>query len=109
MRLVWVSRHELNEKNKEILSKAFGHYEVYQYKDTVNNVSELIEFADSVDADAYVVVLPINLIADLIKADNRPIYRFIVNRILKDDGSVEFVPVGLEKIVKVELVTEKVV
>jgi len=109
VKIVWVSRHDLNEKNYEILEKAFGDVEVYQYSDTVKDVPELIEFADEVGADAYVVVLPPHLIMELQKKDKRPIYRFVVERIVNDDGSVTVIPVGLERVVEVKIVTERIV
>ncbi len=109
VKLVWVSRHELTEKNHEILKKAFGEYEIVQYKNTINNIEELIEFADEHGADAYIAVLPPNLIQELLVKDKRPIYRFVVERILKENGEAEFIPVGLEAILKIEIVTERIV
>jgi len=44
MKVLWISRHELNERNWEILKKAFGdNVEVVQYKDTVTDVNKLKE------------------------------------------------------------------
>ena len=107
--LVWVSRHELNEKNNEILKRAFGDYEIVRFSQTVTDVSELVKFANENDADAYVVVLPPHLIQQLMNADRRPIYRFVVNRIVDESGNATFVPIGLERIVKIEVVTERIV
>jgi len=110
VKLVWVSRHELNEKNLEILRKAFGDIvEVLQYKETVRDVNELVRFAESHNADAFVVVLPPHLIQQLLQATDKPVYRFIVERKVKENGEVEFTPVGLERIVRIEVVTERVV
>lgn len=110
VKLVWVSRHSLTEKNWDILKCAFPQgVTLYQYRDTVSDVRELKEFADKVEADAYVVVLPPHLIQQLMQIDRRPIYRFVVDRKLLPDGEVIFDPVGLERIVKIEVVTERVV
>ena len=108
-RLVWVSRHSLLPENHTILRKAFGEYEVFQYDKTIERIEELIEFANKVHADAYVVVLPPNLIAELIQKDKRPVYRFLVTRTVKDDGSAEFRPYGLEIIKEIRVVTERIV
>ena len=109
MKMVWVSRHELNEKNREILQKAFKEYEVVQCRETVKDIRELIEFADKEGADAYIVVLPPHLIQQLLSKDKRPVYRFIVERKVDKEGNAEFTPVGLERIVRVEIVTERVI
>ena len=110
MRIVWVSRHELNEKNHEILKKAFGEYEVVQYKETVKDVAELLDFARNVMADALIVVLPPNILQELIqKKGSISVYRFTVERIVKEDGSVKFIPTGLEEIVEIKIVTRRVV
>jgi hypothetical protein len=108
MKILWVSRHELNDRNLDILKKAFGDVEVVQYADTVRDVRELIQYAEQNSVDAFIVVLPPNLIMELLKQTDRPVYRFIVERKLKN-GEAEFIPIGLERIVKVEVVTERVV
>ena len=107
--LIWVSRHKLTSENHEILRKAFGDYEVVQYAETVTDVSELVKFANENDADAYVVVLPPHLIQQLMNADRRPIYRFVVNRIVDESGNAVFTPIGLERIVEIRIVTERIV
>jgi len=111
MRLVWVSRHELTEENWRILRKAFGleEIEVVQYTKTVEDIRELIEFADQHGADAFVVVLPPHLIQQLLQATDKPVYRFVVEREVLPNGEAKFTPIGLERIVRVEIVTERVV
>jgi len=108
-RIVWVSRHGLDERNHRILQEAFKDYEIVQYKETVKDVGELIEFADENEADVYIVVLPPHIVQQLLSKDKRPVYRFIVERKVDEEGNAEFTPVGLEKIVEVRIVTEKVV
>ncbi len=108
MRLVWVSRHDLTNENWKILEKAFGKVEVFQYKETVKDVKELKEFADRHDANGYIVVLPPHFIMDLMKIDNRPIYRFVVNRIIIGN-EVEYIPIGLERVIEIHVVTERIV
>ena len=108
MKIVWVSRHELDERNHRILQEAFKDYEIVQYKETVKDVKELVDFADKHNADAYVVVLPPHLIQQLLK-DKRPVYRFIVEREVDEIGNVKFTPIGLERIVKIQIITERVV
>jgi len=109
MRFVWVSRHELTDLNKQILQKAFNDYEITQYKDTVQDVRDLKQFADQHGADAYIVVLPPHLIQQLMQVDKRPIYRFIVERKVDEQGNAVFNPIGLEQIKEIKVVTERVV
>ena len=109
MRLVWVSRHELTDLNKQILQKAFGDFDVVQFADTVQDVKELKAFADQHKADAYIIVLPPHLTQQLMQTDKRPIYRFVVERRLKENGEAEFIPIGLEQIKEIRVVTERIV
>jgi len=110
MKLVWVSRHELTPQNHQILKQAFGDdYEVIQFKETVKDVRELKRFADDVGGDGYVVVLPPHLIMELMKIDQRPVYRFVVERKVLESGDVEIKPIGLEQILEVKVVTKRIV
>jgi len=109
VRLVWVSRHELTDLNKQILQKAFGDFDVVQFKDTVQDIKQLRQFADQHRADAYVVVLPPHLIQQLLAIDQRPIYRFIVERKVDEQGNAVFTPIGLEQIKEIKVVTERIV
>ena len=109
MRFVWVSRHELTDLNKQILQKAFGDFDVVQFKDTVQDVRDLKQFADQHGADAYVVVLPPHLIQQLLAIDKRPIYRFIIERKVDEQGNAVFNPIGLEQIKEIKVVTKRIV
>lgn len=107
--LLWVSRHELTDRNHSILRKAFGEYEVVQYRETVQDVKQLKQYADENGVDAYIVVLPPNLIMELMKIDRRPIYRFITERKVDEQGNAIFTPIGLEKIEEIKIVTTHIV
>lgn len=107
-KIVWISRHELDERNKEILNKAFGSWELVKWvKDTVTP-EDLKKLAEEYSDAAFVVVLPPQLLAELIKY-TREVYRFVVNREVKEDGTAVFTPVGLERVLKIEVVTERLV
>lgn len=108
-RVVWVSRHELTFENHLIMQRAFGVVSVVQFRDTVNDVQELIKFAEDNDADAFIVVLPPHLIQQLLQRTDKPVYRFVVEREVDEQGNAIFKPVGLERIVKIEFVTERIV
>jgi len=109
MKIVWVSRHKMTRENCDILRRAFSEFEVVQYSNTVKNVKELIEFANREGADVYIVVLPPHIVQQLLSKDKRPVYRFIVEREVDETGNVKVIPVGLERIVRIEIITEKVI
>ena len=107
-KIVWVSRHELTKRNEEILNKAFGNWELVAWiKETVTP-EKLKELTDEYSDAAFVVVLPPQLLAELLRS-TKEVYRFIVNREIKEDGTAVFTPTGLERIVRIEIVTERVV
>lgn len=107
--VIWVSRHPLSMENIEILRKAFGDdIRIRQVTKTLTEeeVKGLVEY-NGKDAK-YVVVLPPNLLQALIDT-GAEVYRFVVERKLKKDGSTDITPVGLERVLKIEYVTERVV
>lgn len=108
VRVVWISRHELNERNREILDRAFGRWEIVEWvRDTVD-VQMLRELAEKHRDAKFVVVLPPQLIMELLRHTNE-VFRFIVDRKVREDGSAEFIPIGLEKIKEIKIVTERIV
>ena len=108
MKVVWISRHQLNEENKEILSRAFGSWELVKWvRDTVTP-EKLKELTEEYSDAAFVVVLPPQLLAELLRY-TKEVYRFVVDREVKEDGTAVFTPVGLERVARIEIVTERLV
>jgi hypothetical protein len=107
-KVVWISRHKLNEANKEILTRAFGEWELVEWIRETVTTTDLQELVEKHKDAMFVVVLPPQLIAELLKFTPN-VYRFTVERTVDEHGNVVFTPVGLEKIVRVEIVTERVV
>ena len=113
-KMVWISRHNLNERNHEILDKAFGEgVPIYQIKETLNRedirkMVELLKEEGELETTAFVVVLPMDLISELLKY-TKNVFRFTVIRKVKEDGSAEITPTGLEQILKVEVKTKNLV
>ena len=107
-KIVWVSRHELDERNKEILNRAFGSWELAKWvKDTVTP-EKLKELTEEYSDAAFVVVLPPQLLAELLRY-TKEVYRFLVDREVNEDGTAIFTPTGLERVVRIEIVTERLV
>jgi hypothetical protein len=107
-KIIWISRHELTDENKRILSKAFGEWElVEQVKQTVT-AEDLKRLVEKHKDAKFVVVLPPHLLSELLK-HTQEVYRFVVERTVDEQGNAVFTPIGLEKIIKIEVVTERVV
>jgi hypothetical protein len=107
-KIVWISRHELNKKNKEILTRAFGEWEIAEWVRETVTAEDLKELTEKHKDAMFVVVLPPQLIAELLKFTPN-VYRFTVERTVAEHGNVVFTPVGLEKIIRIEIVTERVI
>ena len=107
--VIWISRHPLSLENIEILRKAFGDdIRIKQITKTLTeeNVENIVEY-NGTEAK-YVVVLPPNLLQAFLDT-GAEVYRFVVERELKEDGSVHIRPVGLERVKEIKYVTERVV
>jgi hypothetical protein len=107
-RVVWISRHELNEKNREILTRAFGKWELAEWVRETVTAEDLKQLAEKHKDAKFVVVLPPQLIAELLKY-TKEVYRFVVDRRVDEQGNAVFIPIGLEKVVRIEIVTERIV
>lgn len=111
-KIVWISRHNLTPENYEILSKAFGEgIPVFQIRETLDreDIKKLVDlFKDELETTAFVVVLPMDLTAELLKYTSN-VYKFTVARKVKEDGSVEVTPTGLVQVLKVEVKTKPIV
>jgi len=108
VKVVWISRHELNEKNREILDKAFGSWELVDWIKETIAIEDIKTLVEKHKDAKFVVVLPPNLLAEFLRFTNE-VYRFIVEREVKPDGTAVFTPVGLEKITRIVIETERVV
>ena len=107
-KIVWISRHPLTAENEDILRRAFGNYTVSQISETVDEEKLRQIVAEHGREAKYVVVLPPQLIAALLR-EGAEVYRFLVEREVLPDGGVRITPVGLERVLRIEVVTERVV
>lgn len=107
--VIWISRHPLSLENIDILRRAFGDdIRIKQITKTLTP-QDIVEIVDYNGKDAkYVVVLPPNLLQAFLDT-GAEVYRFVVERELKEDGTVYIHPIGLERIKEIKYVTERVV
>ena len=116
-KILWVFRHPMTKLQIEDLKRIYGEFELKKMDTTVNNVSEIIEAG--ADCEILAVVLPPNLLAELVnpRINEKPVIRSISDRVYSgeyvnpDTGKLEtkynFVHKCWERIVKIEIVTEK--
>lgn len=98
-RVMWFSRHDMTESQM----KALGDCEITKIDRTIQSAYELEK--EISEHDVIAIVAPINLQAQFIKiAGNKPVIMAVNDRILKDDGSYEFVFNKWEQIDKIEVI-----
>jgi hypothetical protein len=95
--VIWISRHRLLVENHLILRNAFGEYCVVEVNERMD-ANRLKEIVEELGRDrVYVVVLPTHLIKVLLDLGVE-VYRFITK-----DVEGRNLPVGLERIVDLEI------
>lgn len=111
MRILRLTRHEASSEQLAELRRVYGaDSEIIQIFETVPNAQRVREMVGEAQADVLEAVLPMTLIAEL--TDPRsgvkfPVIRAITRRELIADGSAIFHFDHYEKVVKVEVVTER--
>lgn len=118
-RVLWVSRHTMTQEQSADLKRIYGaDVEVKQYADNVESAKQVTELG--ADCDVLAVVLPPAFLADLTnpRINAKPVIRAIANRAPtgktiinpatgKEEPEIKFEHTGWERVVKVEIVTEK--
>jgi hypothetical protein len=105
--VLWFSRHEMTEDQKNDLVRIYGKIQINQINKTISTAYELQD--DINNADIIAIVAPINLQQQFIKlAGEKPVISCRNKRIIDptDNTKVEFVFDGWYRIVKIEIITE---
>ena len=117
--ILWFSRHNMTDAQLEDLKRIFGdHITVHHVTANAASFKDVLESGK--DDDVLAVVLPPALLADLTNPRNntKPVIRAIANRVPtgkqvinpatgKLEDEFKFVHAGWEKVVKIEVVTER--
>lgn len=103
-RILWLSRHEPEQKQIKELQDIFGYIEIVQIKTTVENADEVIKYMEEHGCSEVVAVLPLNIIAQLTAKGIKPI-RAVMEREVLPNGDVKFKHQHFERILKVEVVS----
>lgn len=117
-KILWVSRHTMTQAQEADLKRIYGDVEVKQFADSVESAKQVTELGT--DCDVLAVVLPPAFLADLTnpRVNQKPVIRAIANRVPtgkniinpatgKEEPEMKFEHTGWERVVKVEIVTEK--
>jgi hypothetical protein len=117
-KVFWFSRHAMTHAQKMDLVRIYGDVEITPGEGTVTKAQDIIDMAG--DVDVLAVVLPPNLLADLVnpRVNMKPVIRSINKRVStgvtiinpdsgKDEAQYEFQHEGWERVVKIEVVTER--
>lgn len=115
--VLWVSRHEMDRAQREDLERIMGGpVRLLPWRDTVRDVLELAPAL--AEADAAAVVLPLDLLAQLLPlAEEKPVLQAVSARkatgrtLLTPDGKAEpefaYLHRGWRRVRRLELVTEE--
>lgn len=109
MKVLWLSRHSAEDAQVAELERIFAAHdtvETVEISQSVKSGQEVIDLMASNGCDEAVVVLPPNLLAQVIRGGYRPL-RAVMDRKVNDDGSVDFIFSHFEKVMEVKIITEK--
>lgn len=116
MKILWLSRHELNERQLEDLERIFGEIEIKNISMVVKSAEDVIEAGK--DCDILAVVLPPQIITEFIKKTDKPVIRALNDRVPtgrkivnprngNEEDEYVFQHGGWERIIRIKVVTEK--
>ena len=106
VRVLWLSRHAATEEQRKELERIFGTVHIIFRSETVPNGKRVVEIMDEQDIDELVAVLPVNILAELLRLGIQPI-RAVMERELLDDGNAVFHFKHFERLREVKIETEK--
>ena len=117
-RILWFSRHNMTDAQIDDLKRIFCEIEIHHVSANASSFRDVLEAGK--DDDVLAVVLPPALLADLTNPRNntKPVIRAIANRVAtgkqvvnpatgKLEDEFKFVHTGWERVLKVEVVTER--
>lgn len=108
VRILWVSRHEPLKEQVEELQQAFGEVEITRYCDVVYSVAQLMEVYDDGEYDEMVVVLPVQLIRQLVMMGVKPL-KPVLHREVIGFGEVRLRHHHFERILYIDYVSEPLI
>lgn len=112
-KVLWFSRHEMNEAQKNELVKVFGEIQINQVNKTITSAKEIEK--EIKNADVVALVAPIDIQQQVLKiAGDKPVITSLTSREFIPDGEggkqkVIFSHIKWERLVKIDVVKEDLV
>lgn len=103
-KILWLSRHQMTEEQINELIKIYGDVIIFNDSRQINNVEELLQDIESMDVLA--VVLPIEMVGELLKITDKPIIYAENKRVFDENGKVAFSFGGWRQYVRVDIETK---
>ena len=107
-KILWLSRHAPTDQQTGELKRFNPLLEIKQIAKTFDNAKEIVDLLVSEKADTVVAVLPINLMADLMKFNIHPI-RAVMSRRINKLGEAEFTHQYFEVVDEISIQTHKLI
>jgi hypothetical protein len=111
MRVLRLTRHPAGEEQRAELCRIFGaDCVIIDHSETVSGVERIAELVQEHQADVLEAVLPLPLMAQAVNPRagvGVPVIRAITQRVIAEDGSASFPFQHYEKVLKVEVQTER--
>ena len=117
-KVLWFSRHNMTDDQLADLKRIFGEVQINHVTSNAADVNDIIDAGK--DDDVLAVVLPPALLAQLTnpRINTKPVIRAVANReptgkkIInpatgKEEDEFKFVHAGWERVIKVEVITER--
>ena len=105
IKILWVSRHEPLREQVEELQQVFGDVEITRYCDIVYSGAQLVQVFDDGEYDEMVVVLPVELIRQLIIVGIQPLKPVLHREVIRF-GEVRLRHHHFERIIYIDYVSE---
>lgn len=106
-----ITRHPASEDQLKELQRIFGaDVEIVEVSETVSGAARVAELVKENEASVLEAVLPLPILAEVINPRTGvtiPVIRAVMNRELKEDGTATFTFSHYEKVLKIEVQTER--
>jgi hypothetical protein len=106
-RILWFSRHKPKKEQLEELNCIFGDIEIVPVIKKVSTGKQVLDIIKINNCQEAVLVLPEKIIQQVVKEGFYPL-RAVMERKFTDNGKTKFIHDHFERVVKFEMVTERI-
>lgn len=105
-KILWISRHVPTDTQMEDLRCLFGDVQVIRISQTFETGGDVAVLAKQHDVDEVMAVLPMQMIAQLIRAGVKPI-RAVMRRGENESGDITYEHIAFERVLSIEVITKR--